>query len=218
MRRERSSSWDAALGRNDPGSSPAPSCGPSGYQVTDPMRPVWGSAEKAADFVGVHPVPDHSERGVNSPRLCHALEPSQSYRRFVRREPESGRQGMRRCNHDSLISLDGADILSDTRFRGHSRFSAEGIAVPLPGSNATRPFAYAAGRAGSGLKNRKDRTLTDIRFTLPLAASPPVRFDGLSAVVVSLWLSPVDDASRHVDPSRAHIQVAPPADGSAFER
>jgi hypothetical protein len=39
--------------------------------------------------------------------------------------------------HTSLISLDVADI----RFRDHSPFSSDGIAVPMPDSSTTRPSA-----------------------------------------------------------------------------
>ena len=48
-----------------------------------------------------------------------------------------------------------ADTPSDTLLRGHSRFSANGIAVQMPGLNATRPSTDTFGRTLVGLKNRR---------------------------------------------------------------
>lgn len=55
--------------------------------------------------------------------------------------------------HASLISVDVADTL----FRDRSRFSADGIALPMRVSKTTWPRAYATERPGSGLKNRFGR-------------------------------------------------------------
>src|ERR1035441_3297866 len=46
--------------------------------------------------------------------------------------------------HASLISLDVAETLPDSLFRGHSRFSADGIAMRMRGLNTRRPFAETA--------------------------------------------------------------------------
>jgi hypothetical protein len=73
----------------------------------------------------------------------------------------------------SSISLDVADTLSDTLPRDHSRFFADGIAVPMPGSNTTRPSVDATERTGTGLKNRADQRLSWVRGkgTSPTPAS-----------------------------------------------
>jgi hypothetical protein len=56
--------------------------------------------------------------------------------------------------HTSLVSLDVADTVSDTLFRGHSRCSADGIAAPLPGLSTARPSSDTVELTGDDLKNR----------------------------------------------------------------
>jgi hypothetical protein len=60
----------------------------------------------------------------------------------------------------SLISLDIADTLSDTLFRGHSRFSADGIALPTPRLEAKQSSTDTVELTGGGLKNRADRIVS----------------------------------------------------------
>jgi hypothetical protein len=54
----------------------------------------------------------------------------------------------------SLISLDIADTLSDTLFRGHSRFSADGIALPTPRLDAKQSSTDTVELTLVELKNR----------------------------------------------------------------
>jgi hypothetical protein len=57
----------------------------------------------------------------------------------------------------SLISFDVADTLSDTQFRGRSRFCADGIAVRCLVWNATQPSTDTVELRRDGLKDRTVR-------------------------------------------------------------